>query len=248
MKMHRIIRILSVIAAFLLLGYIVVMAVFFKDSRQDDTCNKLLIKIESWQDKRFVTEADVVSALKQAKLDPTGKRMSAVNTEKMEMELLKNGMIAKVNAYKTSSGVIRLDIRQKTPILRVMGARGDFYIDSNGGAMPVSRRYTVHVPIANGYIEKDLASTDLYKFALFLQENDFWNDQIEQIYVHPDREVELIPRVGDHRIILGTFDDFREKLDNLRLFYEQAIPKMGWEKYSSINLKFKNQVVCTKNR
>lgn len=30
------------------------------------------------------------------------------------------------------------------------------------------------------------------------------------------------------------------------LFYEQAIHKVGWEKYSMINLKYKNQIVCTK--
>ena len=111
--------------------------------------------------------------------------------------------------------------------------------------MPVSRRYVAHVPVVSGYVEKELAVTDLYKFALFLQENDFWNNQIEQIYVHPDNEVELIPRGGNHRIVLGSFADFEEKLDNLRLFYEKAIPKVGWEKYSIISLKYKDQIVCT---
>jgi cell division protein FtsQ len=112
--------------------------------------------------------------------------------------------------------------------------------------MPVSRRYAVYVPVASGSVEKEFATTDLYDFALFLQKNEFWNNQIEQIYVHPNKEVILIPRVGDHRILLGTLDDFREKLTNLQLFYEQAIPKTGWEKYSIINLKFKDQIVCTK--
>ncbi|MCD7935525.1 MAG: cell division protein FtsQ, partial [Tannerellaceae bacterium] len=32
----------------------------------------------------------------------------------------------------------------------------------------------------------------------------------------------------------------------LQVFYEQAIPKVGWDKYSLINLKFKDQIVCTK--
>jgi cell division protein FtsQ len=222
------------------------MAVFLKDTGEDLTCKDLVVKIENGREKSFVTESDITSALKQAKLDPVGKHLSSINTYTIETELMKNGMIDKAYVYKTPSGSIKIDISQKTPILRVMSFRGNFYIDSKGGTMPVSRRYIVHVPIANGYIEKELATTDLYKFALFLQENEFWNNQIEQIYIHPDREVELIPRVGDHRILLGTFDDFKEKLDNLQLFYEQAIPKLGWERYSSINLKFKNQVVCTK--
>ena len=132
------------------------------------------------------------------------------------------------------------------PILRVISPRGNYYVDNLGSTMPVSRRYVAHVPVVSGYVEKELAVTDLYKFALFLQENDFWNNQIEQIYVHPDNEVELIPRVGNHRIVLGSFADFEEKLDNLRLFYEKAIPKVGWEKYSIISLKYKDQIVCTK--
>ena len=64
--------------------------------------------------------------------------------------------------------------------------------------------------------------------------------------MHPDQEVELVPRVGNHRIMLGTLEGFEEQLAYLKLFYEQAIPKMGWEKYSMINLKYKNQIVCTK--
>ena len=43
-----------------------------------------------------------------------------------------------------------------------------------------------------------------------------------------------------------TLADFEKKLENLKLFYEKAIPKVGWEKYSIINLKYKNQIVCTK--
>jgi cell division protein FtsQ len=112
--------------------------------------------------------------------------------------------------------------------------------------MPVSLRYVAHVPVVSGFVEREFAVGSLYQFALFLQENDFWNNQIEQIYVHPDNEIELIPRVGNHRIVLGTFDDFEGKLNNLKLFYEKAIPKVGWEKYSIINLKYKNQIVCTK--
>lgn len=151
-----------------------------------------------------------------------------------------------MSVYKTPSGNINIEITQKTPVLRVFSTQGSYYIDERGHIMPVSPRYATYLPIASGNIEKSFATTDLYKFALFLQKHDFWNNQIEQIYVYPNKEVELIPRVGDHRIFLGSFDDFREKMDHLQLFYEQAIPKVGWEKYRIINLKYKNQIVCTK--
>lgn len=240
------IRVVSIIVATLLSCYIVFVAFFFRRVRQDKICQRLEVVVKDSLDKHFVSQSDLIYILKKANLDPVKKPMDAINTDKIELELLRNEVIFNVDAYKTPSGIIKLEVEQKMPILRVISARGNYYVDNMGTTMPVSRHYVAHLPIVNGYVEKELAVTDLYKFALFLQENEFWNNQIEQIYVYPDSEVELIPRVGNHRIVLGSFDDFEEKLNNLELFYEQAIPKVGWEKYSMINLKYKNQIVCTK--
>ncbi|MDR2389680.1 MAG: cell division protein FtsQ [Tannerellaceae bacterium] len=242
----RTIRLIPVLIALFLLAYLVVILLFLKDHRRDDVCKDLTVTIRNSKEMRFLSEEQIVSALKQSGFYPVGRQMNAINTDKMEKELLRNEVLEQVDVYKTPSGVIRVDVKQKTPLMRVISTEGSFYIDSKGSLMPVSRRHAMYLPVASGYIRKELARSELYKFALFLQENEFWNNQIEQIYVYPDREVELVPRVGEHRILLGTFDNFREKLNNLQLFYEQAIPKVGWTKYSVINLKFKNQIVCTK--
>lgn len=230
----------------MLFCYIVFVTFFFRDRRQDYVCHDLEIVVKDSLDKHFVTEEDVVYQLRKAGLNPIDRPMNDVNTDRIESELLKNEMIAGVEAYKTPSGIIKLEVYQKMPILRVICLEGNYYVDNEGSTMPISRRYVAEVPVASGSVEKELAVTDLYKFALFLQKNEFWNNQIEQIYVHSDNEIELIPRVGKLRIVLGTFQNFEEKLNNLQLFYEQAVPKVGWEKYSIINLKYKNQIVCTK--
>lgn len=240
------VRFISVIIGLLLLGYIVLASFFLTDKKTDKECDEILIVVKDSLNKHFVNEQDILSLLKRVDLDPLNKPMSDINTESIEKELMNNQMIANVEAYKTPSGKIKLEIEQKMPILRVISAGGSYYVDNKGSTMPVSARYVAHVPVVSGSVEKELAVTDLYKFALFLQKNDFWNNQIGQIYVHPDAEVELIPRVGNHRIVLGTLDEFEEKLENLQLFYKQVIPKMGWERYKMINLKYKDQIVCTK--
>lgn len=240
------IRVISIVVASLLSVYILFASIYFSEERQYMPCKDLQVVVKDSLDKHFVSESDLIELLRKAKLDPRKQPMTLVNTEQMEMELRKNEMIQDVQVYKTPSGIIKLEVVQKMPILRILASNGNYYVDNQGTVMPISRRYVAHVPIVSGYVEKNLAVSDLYKFALFLQGNEFWNDQIEQIYVHPDQDVELIPRVGNHRIMLGSLDRFEEKLDNLRLFYEQAIPKLGWERYSMINLKYKNQIVCTK--
>lgn len=79
-----------------------------------------------------------------------------------------------------------------------------------------------------------------------LQNDPFWNNQIEQIHVTPTQELELVPRVGDHIVFLGKPKEIKDKLEKLKAFYVKALNKVGWNKYSRINLEFSNQIICTK--
>ena len=64
----------------------------------------------------------------------------------------------------------------------------------------------------------------------------------------PDKNIELVPRVGDHVIYLGKLDDFEQKLKRVKVFYEKGLNKVGWNKYSRISVEFDNQIICTKKR
>lgn len=240
------IRALSIVVAALLALYVAGVAFIFRDVREDGLCQNLQIVVCDSLDKHFVTNADIAYLLKSIGLYPVNKPMNEINTEKIEQALMLNEMVSKVEVYKTPSKNIKLEINQKMPILRVNSTSGNYYIDNSGSVMPLSRHYVAHVLVASGYIDKEFAKNELYQFARFLQDNEFWNDQIDQIYVDSDKEVELIPLVGNHKILLGSFEGYQKKLEGLKLFYEQAIPKVGWEKYSLINLKYRNQIVCTK--
>ena len=240
------IRIISIIVGVLLLGYFFIAGFYFRKDRNNRLCTEVEVVIKDSLEEYFVGERELHEILRKKGIYPVKKKFASINTEEIEKAVLSNEMVANAEVYKTPSGIIKLEIEQKMPILRVMGVKGNYYVDHRGKIMPISFRYVANVPIATGYVEKEFAKSDLYKFALFLQENDFWNDLIVQIVVDENYDVILIPRVGNCRILLGTLSDFEEKLDKLMLFYKQVVPKMGWDKYSMINLKFKNQIVCTK--
>lgn len=91
-----------------------------------------------------------------------------------------------------------------------------------------------------------MAKGALGEFALFLRNNFFWNSLIEQIDVDKNGEVTLVPRVGNQLILMGTLDNYQEKLEKLRALYEEGFNKVGWNKYKQITLKYDGQVVCTK--
>jgi cell division protein FtsQ len=242
-------KILYIIFATLLAAYLAV-AVYFSEHKKlpYPPCKEVEVVITDSLEKNFLKEKDIVACLKKTRLYPLNKNGDSINTYRIKKELLKNEIIETAKVTHTLSGKIKIVVSQKMPILRIFNPGGSYYVDKSGNIMPSALGQAIYVPVASGNIEKTFATTGLYQFALFLQKDDFWNNQIEQIYVRSVDEIEIVPRVGNHRIILGSLDNYENKLKRLRLFYEQAIPKMGWEKYSIINLKYKNQIVCTKSK
>lgn len=239
---------LVIIGICLLVGYLVFSAFYFQGMPQDGLCSKFEVEIKNGSEEDlFIDAKDIEKYIKEKGLDPTGKQLKDVNTNVIEEAILSNHLVKKADVFITNNGAIKASIEERKPILRVISSSGEnYYIDNEGQKMPLSQRFTAYLPIATGIINENFAKRDLYKFALFLYNNKFWNAQIEQIVVLPNKDIKLIPRVGDHEIILGSLAEYEKRLEKLMTFYENGLNETGWNKYSVINLKFDKQVVCTR--
>jgi len=187
-----------------------------------------------------------------------GIDMNDINIHKLENALKANPFIEFAKVYADMTGVIQVQIRQRVPVLRVVNmANLHFYIDGNGNKIPLSDNYTAKVLVASGFIEEDFSgrvdtlqtkmARDLFRTALYIKSDTLWDNQIEQLFVDLKGDIEMVPRVGGHKIILGSADSLKTKFRNLLVFYKKAIPKVGWDTYKTINLKYANQIVCEKN-
>ena len=56
--------------------------------------------------------------------------------------------------------------------------------------------------------------------------NEFWKAQIIQLHMNDDKEIELIPRVGNHIILLGSEEEMEAKFEKLMLFYKKEFSKL----------------------
>ncbi len=250
---------LAVIACLFILG--------FADKQQDEkVCSKISIKIDRSNGNFFVDEEDV-NAMVYHEMDTIiGKPILEIDGGSLEHKLNNHPTIARAEVYKTLNGELVVEVSQRTPIVRIFSYSGDsYYLDSTGKVMPPSSKYTSRVFVANGHIYDNFLEVnqlsanrmndslrrkhiidDIFKFAEFIRNDDFWSLQIEQLYVNKEMEVELIPRVGNHRIVFGDATDLVGKFKKLRIFYDKGLSKTGWNEYSVINLKYADQVVCTK--
>jgi cell division protein FtsQ len=214
----------------------------------DKLCKGIEIAVAETGGASYMNHTQIESLLGKANIKLTGRKMSAINAGFIEKTLKDHPLIKNAEVYKTIDEKVKIRVFQRIPILRVFSERGNYYVDSEGRIMPIPSNYAAYVPLATGAISDEYAKNQLYGFAEFLRKNKSWNEQIEQIHVLPNLDIELTPRKGNHIILLGKIENYRENLDKLELFYKKGLNKVGWNKYSQINLKYENQVVCTKRK
>lgn len=240
-------KVLAIIVALAVIGYMVISAVYFRDMSQKNHCNNLEVIIQDSTEIQFVTTQEIVNLVKKHQLYPVGKSFSEINTLAIRDTILTNKLVESADVFTTTKGTVVAHIKQREPVLRIISnTKGSFYVDKDRRIMPVSPSFAVYVPIATGYIDEEMAKGELFDFAMFLNNNSNWDAWIEQIVVNSNSEIELIPRAGDFRIVMGKLDNYKEKLNKFVRFADEALNVVGWNRYSVINLKYDNQVVCTR--
>ncbi|MFV0470978.1 MAG: cell division protein FtsQ/DivIB [Paludibacteraceae bacterium] len=212
----------------------------------DKICKGIEISILGNQHQSLVNAEEITDFLDEKKMIPSGKFYSKIKAKSIEEEVNKHPMVRNAECYKTSNGILKIEIEQRIPILRIVGTE-NYYVDQQRKIIPVSTRFSAYVPVASGNITRAMAKGQVYDFANYIGKDSFWDNQIDQIYVDRDNKVFLIPRVGSHTIALGNFDRYEKKLEKLKKLYLYGFNRIGWNKYKTIDLQYENQVVCTKN-
>ncbi len=242
--------------------YILVITSFMSDRIDEVPCRKVMIGINDSVNHRFVTSESVMEIIDNGKWSVLGKPISQVETQAIENRISDESEIRKAEVYMTLDGTMHVDVEQRDPVMRVISKFGNsYYIDSQGYVFPYNTRYTPRLIVVTGNIEVpdeclatgtinslDTSTTVNKVFGLvgLINNDDFWRGQIEQISVVENDEFELIPRVGNFVVKFGTNERREEKLRNLESLYREALPRVGWNKYSEVSLKYSGQIVCKK--
>ena len=242
--MSTISKILISLCILAILGYAGFMIWQSSDTDKNTICVGLDVKLLDESSARFISEHEIAKILDSKGLNPVGNKYKIISTEAIERELLRNELIRITECYKTISGKVVVEVTQRTPKFLIVGNQS-YYVDSDRKLMPVSLNYAAYVPVVSGRVLRRMATHELFDFVTYLEKDTFWNAQIEQIHVRDDLKVELVPRVGNAVVLLGSFDNFEKKLRNLRELYIQGFNVVGWNRYDKIDLQYDGQVVCT---
>jgi len=218
------------------------------------TCKGIEIEISGVSNNFFIDKTDVLNIIKNyAGANPEGRGINEFNLAAIENNLEKDVWIKNAELFFDNNDILRVSIDEREPVARVFSLTGkSFYIDSSITVLPLSDKFSARLPVFTGFAHNpDFLSkadsnllTDIKVISHALQADSFLMAMIEQVDITPQRNFEMIPKIGNQLIVFGDAEDVAEKFNKLRIFYKAVITKTGWSKYSVINLQYKNQVVA----
>lgn len=258
-------KILVSLFVIILLIVIVVGANIFV---QNQNINSVEISIKYGKSDTIINQKEISANLFSNYGDFLKKQRKNVSEEQIEAYLLSNPYIEQAEVYQTLKGNLVIKLKQREPIVRIYTLKGlQYYIDKIGKIIPITGMESTDVVVANGNIDvnaellskKQLDTIDIdakkglektlskiYYLAQQLSNDTILNYQIDQIYIPVKGNYELIPKIGNYIIRIGDTQDVKEELIKLDYLYKEGFSRCGWDNYKVVDLRFRNQVVCTK--
>ncbi|MBD8490210.1 cell division protein [Echinicola sp. CAU 1574] len=237
-----------------LLLVLVVFIGFVEKKGAERSYHSLSVKVKGISDVYFVEEDEISSMLlKEFPSLSDGKRLENIDLRKLEEKVEGHPFVKNAEVYTDLKGDVMVTVDQYRPIARISRPlAADGYISSEGFILPTSAHYTSRVLIINGALAdellaaKDLTSDyqGLLDLIYFIDKSDFWSAQIASLEVDRKGNITMHQQVGRQEIEFGKPEDIASKFEKLSLFYKEIIPQKGWDAYTRVNVKFKDQIIC----
>jgi len=250
-------RILGAAALLTILGFV-------NAKRNASSCWNLEVKVDRQDGSYFVDEDEIRNTILGLGDSPVGSKLTDIDVQNIRSTVAKMPAVRNADVYKTVDGRLQVHVKQCQPLVRIINSDGSgFYLDKDGGTAPLSKKFTARVPIVMGSISEpaglsvhalrlnpELADQscldEIFTLFEYIEEDEFLSAQVDHVYRNAFGEYTIIPRVGNHNIQIGEITKLDQKFGKLMAFYKQNIGKRDLNKYTDIDLRYKNQVVCRK--
>jgi len=163
----------------------------------------------------------------------------------IENQLNQHPMIANSEVFLSVDGILSAEVSQKTAIARVINQNDSFYIDSEGNEMPLSEHYSAHVPLISGTLKEENKKSFI-ELLNKIYTDEFYKTTLTGIKINPDQSLVFTVRDYNYLVEFGFLKEIERKMDNYKAFVHYSKNDTIVKEYKNINLRFTEQVVCTK--
>ena len=196
-------------------------------------------------ENHFLTHAMVNKLLIQNNETVKNKAKSTLDLYGLENAVLKNPYVEKAAVFFTINGLLKTVVKQRKPIARIISENNSYYIDKRGIKVPLSDNYSARVLLVSG-IKNDKNIEEILPLIAFILEDSFLQKEVVGIQKFNNEEYQFSMRSGNYKIDFGKLTKMDVKFKKLKAFYNKTFLDKTIESYKTINVKYHNQVVCTK--
>ncbi|MCQ2283802.1 MAG: hypothetical protein MJZ57_02740 [Bacteroidales bacterium] len=216
-------------------------------------CTSMQVKAHAQNESVLLTQNDVEKILNKAGIKIVGEKMKTVDLKTVTEVLSQNPYIEKINFVHFSNSKLIIDYTLKHIILHVYSENGDqYFVDENGTLSPYTSKMKDYLIIANGNIHQNYKKgasagkelTPVVNLAKMILDDDFYTSQFRQIYLNNKQQMELVATVGNQIILFGKEDNAEEKLTNLKELCKNGLPRMGFDQYAQLDVRYKNKIIA----
>jgi len=242
------------VAIWIILGSVtVLLLVAAIDRKNNDHIARVDIHISGVQNNYFIDKKDVLAILQKT----NGQKLENTNADKLNLSQMENALskqpwVKNAEMFFDNNNVLQVKITEREPIARIFTVSGaSFYIDSSLARLPLSSKFSARLPVFTSFptdvkvLTKSDSSllSDVKMMSEFINAHPFWMAQIDQVDITSARTFELTPKLGNQLIRFGGAGNCEQKFNKLLAFYKEVQTKVGWNKYSVIDVQFMNQVI-----
>ena len=224
-----------------------------------EKCGKIEVTISGientiFNNEKFVDEKDILNVIKTVcKADPVGKAIGSFDLKQMETAIEKSTWVKNAELFFDNNKILKVSVQEREPVARLFTTNGNsFYIDATLKMLPLSDKFSAKLPVFTNFPTDNIVLSkadsnllgDVKNISVAIQKDSFRMAMIDQVDITAQYNFEMIPKIGNQIIVFGNGTDIEEKFKRLELFYKNVLIKTGWNKYSVINVQFKNQVVA----
>jgi cell division protein FtsQ len=222
--------------------------------KNHEVCKGYEIRIHGASEQLFLEQADIVELL-AANSTIQGRPVEELDLRRMEEQLERHAWIRSAQLFVDNRGILKIAVEEREPIARIFTLSGNsFYIDSACEQLPLTDKIAVRLPVFTGFpsdreklnkADKQLMR-QVKAISEYINKHAFWNAQVNQVDITPQRNFEMVPMVGNHVIEFGDGNNVEDKFRRLMVFYQQVMSKMGLNGYEKVSVQFARQVVGKK--
>ncbi|MDD2538034.1 MAG: hypothetical protein WC377_03840 [Bacteroidales bacterium] len=260
-KLKKILHITGYLALTGMLGAYFYFASLLVRENTQDRCQDIVITIRDSVHNPLTGAGDVALFLENRGMKMLGRVFSEIDMYRLEKDVESFASVRQCNAVRTIDGTLRLEIEQHMPLFRLDTHSGSFFITGERYMFPLVSPYrmpvltvSAHVPLSypasyRGLIDSsDTWLTEMSRMMAYISAHPFWKNRIRKIQAKDPEEIHIIPHEEEPLLMIGSLDNFSYKMNKLLEFYRVLEPLGGKGKYSQVDARFGEQLVCKRKK